>query len=65
MQVFADRDICVGAGQCVLAAEKVFDQDENDGLVLVLTQEPTGADQEGVRDAVDWCPSGAITLREG
>lgn len=37
-RVGAERDRCVGAGQCVLAAPGVFDQDEEDGLVRVLAE---------------------------
>lgn len=58
MTVHADRDVCIGAGLCVLADENVFDQDD-DGLVVVLSEEP--ADDAGVRQAVLRCPSGALT----
>jgi ferredoxin len=62
MRVAADRDVCVGAGNCVLAAAGVFDQDD-DGLVVVLDPAPP-IDQEGaVEQAVRMCPSGAITAR--
>ncbi|MCZ9349440.1 ferredoxin [Streptomyces mutabilis] len=61
--VDVDRDRCVGAGQCVLAAPAVFDQDEDDGLVRVLTATPSASRSNAVRDAVRACPSGAITLR--
>ncbi|GAA2608510.1 MULTISPECIES: ferredoxin [Streptomyces] len=57
------RDRCVGAGQCVLAAPTVFDQDEEEGLVLVLDDEPHASDADAVREAVWACPSGALTLR--
>ncbi|WP_345556986.1 ferredoxin [Streptomonospora halophila] len=40
MHVTGDRRVCVGAGQCVLAAPDVFGQDEDHGLVLVLQGEP-------------------------
>ncbi|MFC7935627.1 ferredoxin [Streptomyces sp. NPDC057387] len=61
-KVGADRDRCVGAGQCVLAAPAVFDQDE-DGLVLVLDEEPSASCAQAVRAAVRACPSGALALR--
>ncbi|MFI9604895.1 ferredoxin [Streptomyces sp. NPDC052043] len=61
--VGAERDRCVGAGQCVLAAPAVFDQDEEDGLVLVLAERPSASQSDAVRDAVRACPSGALTLR--
>ncbi|MFE0674054.1 ferredoxin [Streptomyces sp. NPDC058867] len=58
-----ERDRCVGAGQCVLAAPAVFDQDDQDGLVVVLDRTPQATEADAVRDAVRACPSGAITLR--
>jgi ferredoxin len=57
MRISADRDVCVGAGQCVLAAPAVFDQDD-DGLVVVNA--PDSPDDDAVRDAVHLCPAGAI-----
>ncbi|UOG80242.1 ferredoxin [Streptomyces sp. CB09030] len=53
----------MGAGQCVLAAPAVFDQDEADGLVRVLDEDPPASGADAVREAVWACPSGALTLR--
>ncbi|MFD7061124.1 ferredoxin [Streptomyces sp. NPDC059906] len=64
MRVSVDRDRCVGAGQCVFSAELVFDQDEDDGLVVLQNSDPPLAELDAVGDAVDRCPAGAITLRE-
>ncbi|MEU7060490.1 ferredoxin [Streptomyces sp. NPDC046197] len=61
MHITADRDRCVGAGQCVLAAPAVFDQDD-DGLVAPLTVDPAEGDQPTVRQAVNLCPSLAIWI---
>ena len=61
LQVHADRDVCIGAGMCVLAAGEVFDQDD-DGIVVVLDERP--ADEPAVREAVANCPSGALSLVE-
>jgi ferredoxin len=61
MHITADRDRCVGAGQCVLAAPAVFDQDD-DGLVAPLTTDPADGDQDAVRQAVNVCPSSAIWI---
>ncbi|MEU6018734.1 ferredoxin [Streptomyces sp. NPDC047515] len=63
-RVSAERDRRVGAGQCVLlAAPAVFDQDEEDGLVLLLAEWPSASQSDAVRDAVWACPAGALTLR--
>ena len=59
-----DRDVCVGAGQCVLAAPDVFDQSDEDGLSYVLL-DPVPAEQAAaVRDAVYRCPARAVSLEE-
>lgn len=65
MRISADRDLCIGAGQCVLSAEGVFDQDLQDGLVVLLASAPSAAELDAVRDAVDRCPAGALALYEG
>jgi ferredoxin len=64
VRVVADTTVCVGAGQCVLSEPAVFDQDDVDGTVVVLAEQP-GEDQlAGVREAVDICPSQALSLTE-
>lgn len=63
MKVEVRRDVCVGAGQCVLSAPGLFDQGEDDGLVILLEQ-PAGADADAVREVAILCPSGAVRLVE-
>jgi ferredoxin len=61
MKVFADRDVCIGAGMCVMTAA-MFDQDE-DGIVMIDDAEEVPAEeQRSVRNAVSLCPSGALQL---
>ena len=64
MIVQADRDRCIGAGQCVLSAPELFDQGEDDGLVLVLEASPSPAQFEPARAAVAACPASVLSLRE-
>ncbi|HZE39727.1 MAG TPA: ferredoxin, partial [Stackebrandtia sp.] len=65
MKIKADREVCIGAGMCVLTAPDLFDQDDEEGRVLVKHVEPA-SDQEGsAREAVSLCPSGALSLDEG
>ncbi len=59
VHVYADRDVCIGAGMCVLTAGAVFDQDD-DGIVVLLDEHPS--DEAAVREAVANCPSGALSL---
>ncbi|GAA3469515.1 ferredoxin [Nonomuraea roseola] len=62
MELEADRERCIGAGMCALTAPEVFDQDLDDGRVLLLDSSPPPLHQAKARRAVDVCPSGAITL---
>ncbi len=63
MQIEVDTEACVGAGQCALVAGEVFDQDD-DGIVEVLTHVPDPADESAVRRAATLCPARAITVVE-
>ncbi|MGH8917907.1 MAG: ferredoxin [Acidimicrobiales bacterium] len=62
MKVVIDQDRCVGAGQCVLAAPEVFDQREEDGIVVLLQENPPAELHEQVREAAQICPALAIEL---
>jgi ferredoxin len=63
MKIAADRDVCIGAGLCVGTSETVFDQGD-DGIVLVLVEQPEGADADAAREAASLCPSGALRVIE-
>lgn len=64
MRVAADRDVCIGAGMCVLTAPAVFDQDD-DGIVTVLVEAVPEEQTAAARRAVSLCPSGALTVVDG
>jgi ferredoxin len=59
MKIEADRDVCIGAGMCVMTAEEVFDQDD-DGIVVVLEVEVPAEHADAAARAVASCPSGAL-----
>ncbi|MDN3263601.1 ferredoxin [Streptomyces sp. CSDS2] len=63
MRVSAERDRCVGSGQCALLSPEVFDQDA-DGLVTLLTGEPAEELREQVVQAADLCPSRSIRVHD-
>jgi len=63
VRIVANTDVCVGAGQCVLTDPEVFDQDD-DGLVVLLTGRPEGDAARRAREAVLLCPSGALSVAE-
>ncbi|MFE4061055.1 ferredoxin [Streptomyces sp. NPDC059096] len=65
MKITVDEDKCCGAGQCVLVAPEVFDQRDDDGVVILLTPEPDPADHAAVREAAAVCPAAAIAVGEG
>ncbi|MDY7086240.1 MAG: ferredoxin [Actinomycetota bacterium] len=60
MKIHADTDRCVGAGQCVLTAPDIFDQDD-EAIVIVLDQ-PGDAGRDLAQSAADRCPAGAISV---
>lgn len=64
MKITIDEDKCVGGGQCVLAAPEVFDQRDDDGIVVLLQQQPPADLDAQVREAALLCPALAIELDE-
>jgi ferredoxin len=62
VKVATDRDVCIGSGNCVFTAPRVFDQDDDEGLVVLLTAEVDPRDADAVREAVAHCPSGALRI---
>lgn len=64
VKIEIDQDRCIGAGQCVLAASEVFDQREEDGVVVLLDDAPAGDRSAGAREAAAVCPAAAITVHE-
>ncbi|MFC4116367.1 ferredoxin [Nonomuraea zeae] len=64
MNITVDADKCCGAGQCVLLAPEVFDQGEDDGIVILLDPSPAAGQHAAVREAASVCPAAAITVDE-
>lgn len=64
MKVRVDEDKCCGAGTCVLLAPEVFDQRDDDGIVVLLQDQPPANLHAAVREAADVCPATAIQLIE-
>ncbi|MFE3850135.1 ferredoxin [Streptomyces griseorubiginosus] len=62
MHIDIDKDVCIGAGQCALAAPGVFTQDD-DGFSTLLPGAQDGGDPM-VREAARACPVAAITVSE-
>ena len=64
MKVAVDQDKCVSSGQCVLNATDVFDQRDDDGVVVLLDEHPPAQHQESVYDAVTRCPAAVIEVHD-
>jgi ferredoxin len=64
MRIELDEPKCVASGQCVMAAPEVFDQREDDGVAVLLTEEPEPGQLDDIREAVAICPAAAIRLLE-
>ena len=64
MRVVVDVGRCRGAGLCALTAPDVFDQEEEDGTVLVLDPAPSRAHQQAVVAAARLCPNSVISLED-
>jgi ferredoxin len=63
VRIQADRDVCIQAGNCVMTAAALFDQDD-DGVVVVLVDEVPSGEEDHARAAVELCPSQALRLVE-
>ncbi|OBG74379.1 MULTISPECIES: ferredoxin [unclassified Mycobacterium] len=64
MKVTVDQNACASSGNCVMNAPEVFDQRDDDGVVVLLEETP-GADlAEGARCAAAACPALAIHIEE-
>ncbi len=64
MKITVDQDKCCGAGTCVLLAPEVFDQRDQDGIVVLLDAAPAEELHDTVREAASVCPGVAISVSE-
>jgi ferredoxin len=64
VKVTVDQDKCISSGQCVLNAGGVFDQRDDDGVVILMTDNPPPEQAENARKATAACPALAIDIEE-
>lgn len=64
MKVSVNQDICASSGNCVMNAPDVFDQRDEDGVVVLLNPNPSAEQAEGARKAAAFCPALAIQIEE-
>lgn len=62
-RIEVDRERCVGSGACEALAPDVFEVDD-EGLLVVHRPEPDADELGNVQDAVQACPTGALSLAE-
>ncbi|WP_459615667.1 ferredoxin [Bordetella sp. 2513F-2] len=64
MKILIDEEKCCGAGQCVIQCPEVFDQREDDGIVVLLDANPPAEIHPKLRMAARLCPAAVIELVE-
>jgi len=64
MKIVIDENKCVAAGQCVAVAADYFDQRDEDGIVVLLSDSPTPESEAAVRNAAALCPGQAIVVED-
>ena len=62
MRISVDRSRCLGSGNCLTWASEVFDQSDDDFLVVVLDETPPAERREAVEQAARFCPGQAIRV---
>jgi ferredoxin len=64
MKITVDRDLCQGHAMCEVEAPDVFKVGKSDQVDL-LVETPDPAHEDGVRLAVKYCPTHALSIQEG
>jgi ferredoxin len=64
MRIVADREKCMGAGQCVLTSPELFDQSDEDGRVLLRSDTVPAGQADAARLAVKLCPMHVLSADE-
>jgi ferredoxin len=62
VKITVDQGKCCGAGTCVLLAPDVFDQRDEDGIVVLLDDAPPAELHALVQEAASVCPAAAIAV---
>jgi ferredoxin len=64
IQITVDRATCNGYGNCVRAAQDIFDVDD-DGVVVLRADSVEDDRLDAVRQAAYDCPTGSISFTHG
>lgn len=63
MKITVDRDLCQGHAMCELEAPEVFKVGKS-AQVEILVERPASSHEDGVRLAVKYCPTHALSITE-
>jgi ferredoxin len=63
MKVKVNYDVCASTGACMQVCPEVFEV-RSDGYLYLLTDEPGEELREKLEQAVDLCPTAAISLED-
>lgn len=61
MHLEADRDACIASGNCMMISQTLFDQDD-DGVVVLRTDDVPDDEADHAREAVKLCPASALRV---
>jgi ferredoxin len=61
VKLIADRDACIASGNCMMISEELFDADD-DGIVVLRTEDVPESEEAHAREAVKICPASALRL---
>lgn len=64
MRIDIHADRCIGSGVCALVAPEIFDQRDDDGVVVLLDPDPAPEQQENAYEAATRCPASVIEIHE-
>ena len=59
MKVKVNEDACIGCGACAAICDEVFEMND-EGLSEVVVDTVQEENEESVKEAIEYCPTGAI-----
>ncbi|KAA9105926.1 ferredoxin [Microbacterium rhizomatis] len=65
MKIQIDESRCIAAGNCVMTGADIYDQRDEDGIVVVMDYAPEDPElQRQARAGAAICPAKVITITE-
>ena len=61
MEVKIDEELCTGCGLCEETCPDIFKMDEDKDIAVIIKTDYDEYDEECIQEAVESCPSEAIT----